>query len=263
MPGVERELALVIVSAHPGDVARRIAAERRVAGYRLIPRGARAMRDIHLDTPDGQLAARRLALRVRTAGGAARRLTLKGPSVALSGGGLARSEREWVWSGETLAIALDAMASAGVRLPQPAAGAAGRDPLDVMRGVGLTVIQDRQTRRTARDIVAAENGPVLAELAIDAVVFHLRGCDVRHHEVEIEATSRGGEQVMQAVGRALMARFAPALRHHLGSKLAIGRAIERLYRAGALDALLGSDGALTRAAYDALEPPRPVRSPAG
>lgn len=221
------------------------------------------MRDIHLDTPDGQLAARRLALRVRTAGGGARRLALKGPSVALSGGGLARSELEWVWSGETLAIALEALASAGVRLPQPAAGAAGRDPLDVMRGVGLTVIQDRETRRTARDIVAAEGGPVLAELAIDAVVFHLGRCDVRHHEVEIEATSSEGEQAMQAVGREMMARFAPALRHRLGSKLAIGGAIERLHRAGALEALLGSDGALTRAAYDALEPPGPIRSPAG
>lgn len=220
------------------------------------------MHDIHLDTPDGQLTARRLALRVRTVA-AARQLALKGPSVDIAGGGVARSEREWVWSGETLAIAMEALASAGVRLPPPAAGPAGRGVHDTLRRVGLTLIQDRQTRRTIRDIVAAEGGPVLAELAIDAVVFHLPGCDVRHHEVEIEAASREGEQAMQSVGRALMARFAPALRHRVGSKLAIGRGIERLYRAGALDALLGSDGALTPAAYDVLEPPRPVTSPAG
>src|SRR5262245_58840554 len=76
----EREAALMIVSADPARTARRIAALRRLGDSALAPRATERFRDTYLDTPGGDLGARRIALRIRDFGGDGPTLTtLKTP----------------------------------------------------------------------------------------------------------------------------------------------------------------------------------------
>jgi hypothetical protein len=124
-----------------------------------------------------------------------------------------------------------------------------------MRWLGLRVVQDRETHRRPRGVVreAELAGPVLAELAVDAVVFRTDHREVRLYDVEIEAKSPDGPAAAQSVAHALASRYAAALRRWPYGKLATGDVIEHLFAEGALHGLLAPDGALTPAAYDTLE----------
>ena len=93
----EFEAALAITSPAPLAVAAQIAGLTTVAGYRLQPREPQTIRDLHLDTPEGALNSRRLALRLRTIAGA-QWMTLKGPSRHTDWGGVERLEVEVPWS---------------------------------------------------------------------------------------------------------------------------------------------------------------------
>lgn len=248
----EQEVTLIIVSETPEEVSRQIADLRRIAAYRLVPREPIAIHDLHFDTPERILEASRLALRIREIAGGIR-LSFKGPSQQLPAGGVARLEIEQPWSMRVLGGVLDELEARGVRLPGRFQAIAASSPREVMRLLGFEEIQDRETERLTRSVVGgARDAPVLAEVAIDSVLYHLPGAEVRHHEIEIEAKSQDGLSAAPNIAADLLSRFAPALRSWYGSKLAIGRAIERLRHDGALDQLLGRNGNLIPAAYDRL-----------
>ncbi len=246
-------MTLIVVSETPEEVSRQIADLSRVAAYRLIPRGTIAIHDIHFDTPERVLEASRLALRIREIAGGVR-LSFKGPSQRLPAGGVARIEIEDPWSMRALGGILDELEAGGVRVPARFQGITASGPREVMRALGFEEIQDRETERMTRSVVGGDrDAPVLAEVAIDSVLYHLAGVRVRHHEIEIEAKSQDGLSAAQHIAADLLNRFAPSLRSWNGSKLAIGRAIERLRRDEVLDQLLGRNGNLIPAAYDRLE----------
>ncbi|MDR7522023.1 MAG: CYTH domain-containing protein [Armatimonadota bacterium] len=249
--GVEHEVTLVIASDVPEAVAERLADLTDLAGYRLLAPQTHAIRDVHFDTPDRALEARDLALRLREIDGQ-RWISVKGPARPLPGGGVARPEFERPWSPEAVVAALDELARAGVTLPAVGPAPAGLGAREGMLAAGLEVIQDRETRRVVRAVVTEKGEPSLAQLAVDAVVFHLRGVDVRHHEVEIEAASEAGREVLPLLAGTLLRQFGPALRVGLQSKLAIGRALECLLRQGVLWGVLDRRGNLTPAGYDRL-----------
>jgi hypothetical protein len=117
------------------------------------------------------------------------------------------------------------------------------------------VIQDRETQRQVRNVHPAGEGggPVLAELAVDAVRYRVRGMAVLHHEVEIEAKADVGASALAPVVDGLMAAFGDALRVWPHSKLAIGFALEALAARDALAGLLGPGGALAPAGYKAID----------
>lgn len=214
-------------------VLRDLAALDRLAGYVLRGAPDRRIRDRHLDTPDGRLARRGIALRLREQDGA-RWLSLKGPARGDTRGPLSRPQTERPWSERTLARAL-----ADLDL-----GAAAAD---------LVTVQERETYRQVREVAAETQAAPLAELALDTVTYRLRRGVARHREVEIEATSRpGAVQAVLAVTDALEQRYPGCLRRGLPSKLAIGLALQQLQDQGALDALLDPSGHLTPAAYDLL-----------
>jgi hypothetical protein len=71
--------------------------------------------------------------------------------------------------------------------------------------------------------------------------------------VEVEAKTTRGTEAVDTIARALMAQFGTELRKWDYSKLAIGKAIERLLNEGALEDLLEEDGQLTPAAFDLVE----------
>lgn len=248
----EREASLAVVSTHPVRVADRIAALRELAGFRLSPLPDRGLRDVYLDRPDGALGEAGLSLRLRSTDGGAPELAVKGDERRLPGGGVDRLEREAPWSDEALAAAAEVLSRAGLSpdlLPRRAGDASA---VERLRAGGWHVVQERRTRRRARTLRPGGGaGDAAGELAVDEVRFDPDGGPAIHREVEVEAAPGG--DLPPGVVEALLGRFPDDLRPWDPSKLATGRALERLLEGDAPDRWLAPDGSLLPEAYDRIE----------
>ena len=227
----ETETALLICGDDPAGIARRIAGLAEIASYRLVRRPFIRLRDLYFDTPDGLLRKQRLALRLRQSD-QDWLLTFKGPPRPVAGGGAARLEIEAPWSRAALKRITSELGERDVPVRAARFDALAR-PLTVIKRLGLSVVQGRETRRTVRDVApAGQMGPQLAELAIDSVVYRFGSDRARLLMVEVEAKSRDGLQVLGGITRDLNKMFKPALRPWPYGKLATGLAVERLLRQG-------------------------------
>lgn len=250
----ESEATLIIWSENPQAVARRIAGLTSIASYRLLPRGSMAIHDVYFDTLDHALQTQELALRVREIG-AAHWITLKGQSQPSGWGGVNRFEIEVPWSQDALTRVVKELAGRRIKTLQQRQDFDRAQPLEVVASLGLEVIQDRETHRQVRDIVSAgeESSSVLAELAIDSVVYHLSDQQIYHHEVEIEAKAEDVSAVFDAVIETLVTTYGPALRRWDHSKLITGKVIEKMLGEGSLQGLLDANNNLKPAAYDRID----------
>jgi len=117
------------------------------------------------------------------------------------------------------------------------------------------VVQDRETHRQPRSVTRPDDprGTVLAELAMDTVIYHFEAKTVQMYEIEIEAKSAGGASAVKTIIERLVAQFAPALHPWPYGKLVTGQTIERLLREGAFDGLLEPDQTLSPAAFERIE----------
>jgi inorganic triphosphatase YgiF len=245
----EIEAALIIRSRNPQIVARKIAGLRSIADYRLLPQDSETIHDLYFDTPDRKLQTQKLALRLREIG-TTRWITLKGPSQPTDWGGMERLEIEAPWSQDALTRVVKELTDRRINMLLHDQDFDRTHPLDVMTSSGLEVVQNRETHRQVRNVVFRESGPVLAELAIDSVVYYFGDQEIRHHEVEIEAKVRDSSTVLKTVIERLTAMYRPVLRRWDHSKLATGMAIQKMLSEGALIGLLDNDGNLTPVAYD-------------
>jgi hypothetical protein len=217
------------------------------------------LHDRYLDTPDGQLAARHVALRLREIG-QTRLLALKSGDEETDGVS-SRFELEAPWSGGALAAVLERLRWQGVDLPGAAAEDsasidASGDPVAVCNAIGLHVVQDRHTRRQPRDVLpplASSPEDRIAELAVDAVRYHLDDSRVRIFEVEVEAKGGGDAIGVARVLLALDQRFPGRLRAWPHSKLATGFALRDLLARGELTSHLGPDGVLGDTGVDVVD----------
>lgn len=210
--------------------------------------------DLYLDTPDRELQAQELALRIREIG-ARRWVTLKGQSQPTGWDSMERLEIEMRWSKDALARVVKELADRGIRVRQQRQDFDYAHPLDVMAALGLEAVQDRESCRQVRNIIpGGEEGPsILAELAIDSVVYHFSDQEIHHHEVEIEEKEGGSPALIKPVVEGLVAMYGPALRRWGHSKLAVGKALERMLREGALEGLLDTNNNLKPFAYDKID----------
>jgi inorganic triphosphatase YgiF len=250
----EIEASLIIWSENPQMVASQIAGLTAIGNYRLLPQDPQIIHDLYLDTPDRALQTQELALRVREIG-AAHWITLKGQSQPSDWGGVERLEIEALWSKEALTRVVKELVDRGIKIPQQRRDFDDAHPLDVMASLGLEPIQDRESHRQVRNIVSAgeESSSVLAELAIDSVVYHFGGQEIRHHEVEVEAKEGGSSAVIKTVVESLVALHGPALRRWDHSKLATGKATEQMLSEGVLEGLLDIHNNLKPVAYDKID----------
>ena len=248
----EIEASLIIWSENPQVVASQIAGLTAIGNYRLLPQDPQIIHDLYLDTPDRALQSQELALRVREIG-TTRWVTLKGRSQPTDWeGGVERLEIEALWSKDALTRVVKELVDRGIKTLQQRQDFDDAHPLDVIASLGLEPIQDRESHRQVRNIVSAgeESSSVLAELAIDSVVYHFGGQEICHHEVEIEAKEGGSSAVIKTVVESLVARYGLALRRWGHSKLATGKAIEKMLSEDVLEGLLDIHNNLKPVAYD-------------
>lgn len=252
MSGGEREVEakLIVVSERPRAVVERAAALRELAGYRLEHRGELRLRDVYWDTEDRALRRARCALRLRHQDSGVR-ITLKAEGREVRPGTADRMEIELPWSAEALERVVGALDGLGVRLPRPAS--VDGEPGDVLAGMGLRVVQDRETVRRVRDVVGqgSGDGAPLAELVVDSVGYG--GGEAWHHEVEVEVRGERGAAVLEELSDALVALFPGELRPWPHSKQATGAAVEALLSGGDADGLVSGDGDLAPAAYGRID----------
>ena len=250
----EIEATLIIWSENPQVVAGQIAGLTSIANYRLLSQNSETIHDLYLDTPNQALQNQKLALRIREIGGS-RWVTLKGRSQLTDWGGVERLEIEALWSEDALTRVVKELMDRKIKMLQQRQDFDYDHPMDVMTSLGLEVVQDRRSYRKVRNIVliGEQSSPVLAELAIDFVVYHFRDQKICHHEVEIEAKVVDGSTVLKTMIESLVAMHGPVLRRWDHSKLATGKAVEKLLSEGALEGLLDINNNLKPIAYDKID----------
>lgn len=249
----EIEAALIVWSETPQLVVSQVVGLTSIGNYRLLPQDSQVIHDMYLDTPDRALQAPQMALRVREIGETCW-ITLKGPSQPTAWKrGVKRLEIEAIWSEEAVTRVVEELMVRGIKVLQPWQDIGDVQPLDVMASIGFEVVQDRESHRRIRNILEGKKGsPVLAELAIDSVIYHFGSRKVCFHEVEIEAKAEEGSAVIETVVESLVTTYRPALRVWDYSKLATGKAIEELLKMGAIQELLDVNNNLKPAAFDKL-----------
>jgi len=104
----------------------------------------------------------------------------------------------------------------------------------------LRVLQDRETSRLVKNIVRASEGrsEILAELAIDSVVYHFESQDVELHELEVEAKAKKRRRILEDVEDGLLDLFGGELQPWRWGKLVTGKMIGRMLRGGVLQGLI-------------------------
>jgi len=248
----EIETTLIICSPNPQAALTHIAGLTSVAGFGLAPRASLAIQDFYLDTPDAELHAAKWALRVRYVRENAW-VTVKGPSTPRQGS-LQRAEVEAEWSPDALHAVVEQLLGQGFRLEADAMVFHPSRPLQTLKSIGLVVVQHRETLRRIREIFSPGEAQMraAAELDLDSVIYHLPRHDIHHHEVEIEARSSDYADLVQAVVEGLSAILPGTLRRWHYSKLATGKAVEKLLESRGQEELV-KNGRLTPEAYDRIE----------
>jgi len=120
--------------------------------------------------------------------------------------------------------------------------------------MGLHVIQERRTRRVARDIVRRGTNPtsIVAELAIDRVTYTFEKIKVEFSEVEIEAKAPRGLPTVREVANELVSKYKPFLQQWSYGKFVTGLAIRRLLETKTLRPYL-EDGELKPGAFQLID----------
>ncbi len=113
-------------------------------------------------------------------------------------------------------------------------------PSRTLKALGLQVIQERRTRREARDVVGRSEYPTsrLAELAIDKVTYTFQDVTVGFSEVEVEAKSPRGLAIVQAIANTLVSKYQPLLQQWSHGKFVTGLAIGKLLKIDGLQSYL-------------------------
>jgi inorganic triphosphatase YgiF len=244
----EAESTLVILSEAPEAVAGEIAALTSIRDYRLLPQDPMMIHDFYLGISGNTQGRPGPALRIREVG-ATHLITLKGQIRPTDWGGIERLEIELPWSRDALDIVSRKLIDMGLQMPEQRPDFDPNYPLSFMANLGLQVVQDRETHRQVRDIVPDGECIALAEMAIDSVVYHFTGQDIRHYEVEIEAKEEANPEAIKAMIEGLIEIFGPAVRRWNCGKLTTGNAVENMLSKGILEGLIDSKNNLKPVAY--------------
>jgi hypothetical protein len=146
----------------------------------------------------------------------------------ISGNVIRRREKELPWAYESVRLLAKSL-----RLNTSTISRSRFQRIPVSRTLatmGLQVIQDRRTRRDARDILRRNMSPtsILAELSIDRIVYTFEKIKIGFSEVEIEAKATGGLLTVREIASELLSKYQPFLQQWFYGKFLTGLAIRKL-----------------------------------
>jgi adenylate cyclase class IV len=106
-----------------------------------------------------------------------------------------------------------------------------------MRKLGFSVIQNRHTQRRIKNIIKSEKkNELLAEMAIEQVIFHIGNDDVYHYDIEIEDKSSDGSHArIFLINKLLSSDYGKMLIKWKYGKISIGKGLEILIRSKELE----------------------------
>lgn len=255
---VEIETKLIILADEPGIVMEKIASSGTIGACSLTDRRTLLLRDTYYDTPTRTLSGRGVALRTRDCCG---EFLEPSPTIVCikqgehrdASGAFLREEVEFAWSGEcpdriVRSLELCCLPAGDVPPGQD-------DPQECLSCIGLVPIQERTTQRRVLDAswVGSPETGIIAELALDTVCYDIHGCQVLHHEIEVETKAPGSEAFVACLTDLLRQAFRDDLGPWDHNKLITGLALEHLYAQGILPARSGQTLHLSRPLYDAVD----------
>ncbi|MGO9122445.1 MAG: CYTH domain-containing protein [Desulfomonilaceae bacterium] len=248
---IERELTLLVSSDDPDVMLSKIGEMVSIDDYILGRAGSFLIRDYYFDTAAGELSRQKWALRIRREGEQVW-ITVKGPSRESKGGILERTEMELPWSPKAFAILSSLPVTQSLSISPFQKIRTPGDALETFINAGLIVIQKRDTRRVIKHIRHIMTNQVIAELALDRVIYHIDDKALRHHEIEIESKGKEGVSVVQHIAEYLLRLYPDELRKWPHTKFATGRAIQALLSEESFENTLGLND-LKTASYGLIE----------
>src|SRR5215831_17724526 len=160
----ELELILLIVSDQPEATVSKLANIQSIGPFKLQTTPTLSLHDIYLDTTNHALDRKRINLRIRGIGDSYW-ITMKVRPRLISMKRHERQELEIPWSADSLKRIIGELGRKGVKLNLPDKIAEASSHVQVMRNMGLNVLQDRETERVPRNVIDnAGTGEVLAEM---------------------------------------------------------------------------------------------------
>jgi inorganic triphosphatase YgiF len=239
MASEEREeLEIVLMVRSNGErILSDLASLQSILTYRLKHLPRRIIHDTYYDTPDRILRKKRVNLRMRNIG-EQWFLSAKLGSRMKRGGVISRRETETPWSTPALRQIASQL---GLRLPDTSGGPRP-DPKSELGRMGLQMVQSRETRREGSNVIKDEN--LVAELALDTVIFHFNSIQVPLYEIEVElkSDSKTALKALDDVAKRIISMYPGLVSPWPYGKFVTGRAIEKLQQEGRLQDLLDGQG---------------------
>lgn len=134
-----------------------------------------------------------------------------------------RRELDLPWSRESLTRVISELERSGIMLQQPDHFDLSR-PVEAMKTTSLRVLHDRGTNRVVRNVARSTvDSEVLAELAIDSVVYHFESRGIELYELEVEAKAKEGRKILEDVKDGLLDLFGGELQPWRWGKLVTGK----------------------------------------
>jgi len=236
----ESEIALIIKD-DAYHTRNELAELRDILEYDLKPKPRRIIYDTYYDTPKGSLRRRKISLRTRKLSGNLL-FSTKSDVRRIAGNIIRRRETELPWSYNSIRLLAKNLKLA---IPKLSVSQFKRIPASrTLAAMGLEVIQERRTQREARDVVRKGKTPalVLAELAVDRVIYTFKDAKLGLSEVEVEAKSSKSLATVRDIANALVSKYQPVLQQWFHSKFVTGLAIRKLLETKALqDYLVSGD----------------------
>jgi inorganic triphosphatase YgiF len=252
----ESEIALIIKD-DADHTRKELAKLRNILEYDLKPKPPRIIYDTYYDTPENSLRQRKISLRTRKLSGNLL-ISTKSDVRRIRGNIIRRREIELPWSYDSIR-----RLAKNLKLPPPpklSVSQFRRIPASrTLATMGLEIIQERRTRREARDVVRKGKTPalVLAELAIDRVIYTFKDTKLGLSEVEVEAKSSRSLATVRDIANALVSKYQPVLQQWFHGKFVTGLALRKLLETKALQNYL-VNGDLKPEAFGVID--RTVRS---
>ncbi len=251
----ESEIALIMKD--DADITRKeLAKLRDILEYELKPKPPRIIYDTYYDTPEDSLRQRRISLRTRKLAGSLL-ISTKSDVRRIRGNIIRRREIELPWSYESIRLLAKNLKLAP---PKLSVSQFRRIPASrTLATMGLEIIQERRTRREVRGVVRKGKTPalVLAELAIDRVIYTFKDTKLGLSEVEVEAKSSRSLTTVRDIANALVSKYQPVLQQWFQGKFVTGLAIRKLLETKALQNYL-VNGELKPGAFGLID--RTIRS---